>query len=47
MTSIYVINPWHFVLAAIFGLAPGLLISMLQQKAEGYKSDIIKSSKAP
>jgi len=45
ITSIYVINPGHIVLAAIFGLAPSLLISMLQQKAEGYKSDI-KSSKA-
>ncbi len=41
--SIYIINPWHIVLAAIFGLAPSLLISMLQQKAESYKSDIMSS----
>ncbi len=45
IASIYSINPWHIVLAAIFGLAPSLLISMLQQKAESYKS-AIKSSKA-
>ncbi len=45
LASIYTINPWHILLAAIFGLAPGLLIGMLQQKAETYKSDI-KSSKA-
>jgi hypothetical protein len=45
ITSVYIINPWHIVLAAIFGLAPNLLISMLQQKAESYKSDI-RSSKA-
>ena len=44
-TSIYSINPWHILMAAIFGLAPGLLIGMLQQKAESYKSDI-KSSKS-
>ena len=44
-TSIYTINPWHILLAAVFGLAPGLLIGMLQQKAESYKTDI-KSSKA-
>jgi len=44
-TSIYSLNPWHILLAAVFGLAPGLLISMLQQKAESYKTDI-KSSKA-
>ena len=43
--NIYIINPWHIALAAIFGLAPNLLISMLQQKAESYKSDI-RSSKA-
>jgi hypothetical protein len=41
--NIYIINPWHIVLAAIFGLAPNLLISMLQQKAESYKSDIMSS----
>lgn len=41
--SIYIINPWNIVLAAIFGLAPSLLISMLQQKAESYKSDITSS----
>ena len=45
ISGIYSINPWHIVLAAMFGLAPSLLISMLQQKAESYKSDI-KSSKA-
>ena len=45
MESIYSISPWHIILAAIFGLAPNLLIGMLQQKAESYKSDI-KSSKA-
>ena len=45
IASIYSINPWHIVLAAMFGLAPSLLIRMLQQKAESYKSDI-KSSKA-
>jgi len=44
-TGIYSINPWHILLAAVFGLAPGLLIRMLQQKAESYKTDI-KSSKA-
>lgn len=44
-TGIYSINPWHILLAAVFGLAPGLLIGMLQQKAESYKTDI-KSSKA-
>jgi hypothetical protein len=44
-TGIYTINPWHILLAAVFGLAPGLLIRMLQQKAESYKTDI-KSSKA-
>ena len=44
-TDIYIINPWHIILAAIFGLAPNLLVSMLQQKAESYKSDI-QSSKA-
>ncbi len=44
-TSIYSINPWHILLAAVFGLAPDLLIGMLQQKAESYKTDI-KSSKA-
>jgi hypothetical protein len=44
-TGIYAINPWNVILAAIFGLAPNLLVSMLQQKAEGYKSDI-QSSKA-
>ena len=45
LPSIYSISPWHIILAAIFGLAPNLLIGMLQQKAESYKSDI-KSSKA-
>src|SRR6266480_3392806 len=44
-TGIYSINPWHILLAAVFGLAPSLLIRMLQQKAESYKTDI-KSSKA-
>jgi hypothetical protein len=46
ITSVYIINPWHIVLAAIFGLAPNLLISMLQQKAESYKSDIRSSKTA-
>lgn len=45
VTDIYIINPLHLLLAAIFGLAPNLLVSMLQQKAESYKSDI-QSSKA-
>jgi hypothetical protein len=45
LMPIYIINPWHIILAAIFGLAPNLLIGMLQQKAESYKSDI-QSSKA-
>lgn len=45
ITSVYIINPWHIVLAAVFGLTPNLLVSMLQQKAESYKSDI-RSSKA-
>ena len=45
LPSIYSISPWHIILAAIFGVAPNLLIGMLQQKAESYKSDI-KSSKA-
>src|SRR6266487_4880254 len=45
LPSIYSISPWHIILAAIFGLAPNLLIGMLQQKAESYKSDI-QSSKA-
>ncbi len=45
ITDIYSINPLHLILAAIFGLAPNLLIGLLQQKAESYKSDI-QSSKA-
>lgn len=45
ITDIYSINPLHVILSAIFGLAPSLLIGLLQQKAESYKSDI-QSSKA-
>src|SRR5579885_1682692 len=45
ITDIYSISPLHIILAAVFGLTPNLLIGLLQQKAESYKSDI-QSSKA-
>jgi hypothetical protein len=39
-------RPFSLVLAAVFGLAPGGLISRLQLEAERYKADL-KSSEAP
>jgi hypothetical protein len=37
-------TPFNFVLAAVFGLTPTVLISRLQEEAEKYKSDLRSSA---
>jgi hypothetical protein len=39
-------RPFGLVIAAVFGLSPGILISRLQQEAERFKADL-KSTQAP
>jgi hypothetical protein len=48
LTTIFNLDtrPFGLVIAAVFGLSPGVLISRLQQEAERFKSDL-KSSQAP
>jgi len=40
-------NPSGLIVAAVFGLTPGLVLDRLQKQAEQYKSDIQKSSVTP
>jgi hypothetical protein len=41
------LNPSGLVVAAVFGLTPGLVLDRLQKQAEQYKTDIQKSSVTP